>query len=311
MVLDGHKDIVSGVTFSPDGSLLASSNEGTDSKVIVRQFPSGTILRSLATRRPGDHSINVLAFGYDGKRLAIGTTDGVIEVWDATNGELTTTLSCKPSVITAIVFSRDGRTLFSADVYLKARVRRWTIETGADEIILSQPESSGEFAIAPDERTFVVGTLVGPMLWSMAQHDSPLMIGKQPDGICALAYSLDSRSFASTTRTPTMKIWDVTTRKEKATIHVDGEDISAIAFSPVDKSLLAAACDRIGVTPGYITLWDVDSQRQLVRRKAAKLYVTALAFSPDGKWLAVGAYDGTVKIWNVDKLLKAGVPKGN
>ena len=48
-----------------------------------------------------------------------------------------------------------------------------------------------------------------------------------------------------------------------------------------------------------IRLWEIPSGRELASWPAHDAAVTALAFSPDGATLASGAWDSTMKLWNL------------
>jgi WD40 repeat protein len=106
------------------------------------------------------------------------------------------------------------------------------------------------------------------------------------DRIMALAFSADGVSVASYSRDRTIKLWDITNGSEIFAFANQNQDINSIAFSP-DGSLLASA----------ETIWDVKSKKvlhKLDRGEAGKP-----AFSPDGKWLAVGGVGRPVKLWDV------------
>lgn len=91
---------------------------------------------------------------------------------------------------------------------------------------------------------------------------------------------------------------------------VQGEQISALAFSPDGRTLAAAD------PTGRVALWDGD-----VRHRAGVLRnvfpaplgktpeaVGALAFSPDGHTLAVGGDAGTIQLWDTETQQPLGGP---
>jgi len=49
----------------------------------------------------------------------------------------------------------------------------------------------------------------------------------------------------------------------------------------------------------FLELWPVRKQERLVGLRAHQLSISALAFSPDNRWLATGSNDATVKAWPV------------
>ena len=72
----------------------------------------------------------------------------------------------------------------------------------------------------------------------------------------------------------------------------------ALAFSP-DSEILA-----IG-NISDIRLIEVDTGNLITTVSNHNSQVKALAFSPDGKILASGSHDGTILVWNLDKVMKS------
>jgi RNA polymerase sigma factor (sigma-70 family) len=101
-----------------------------------------------------------------------------------------------------------------------------------------------------------------------------------------------------------VRIWDIDTGKERAVLK--GADCSILTIvCSGDGKLLAAA--GVSGNDGGITneaavcLWDLASGKLLWRAVEHKSEIYGLAFSPDGKILASGSRDQTIRLWDVEK----------
>src|SRR5262249_45648249 len=93
--------------------------------------------------------------------------------------------------------------------------------------------------------------------------------------------------------TGNVKLWDVATGAERATLEGHSNQILTLAFSPDGRTLAA------GERSYYIRLGDVNGRRERATLVGHCGPVFSLAFSPDGKTLASGSWDKTVRLWDV------------
>ena len=75
-----------------------------------------------------DGYVRVFGFSPDGQRIATGSTDFKVRIWDANTGHLIGAPLENNGWIDAIAFSRDGRTIAVADQ--SQSVRLWDTQTG-------------------------------------------------------------------------------------------------------------------------------------------------------------------------------------
>lgn len=103
-------------------------------------------------------------------------------------------------------------------------------------------------------------------------------------------FSPDGRLLA-TAGANSIKIWEVSTRKESRSIKCSDE-VHALAFSPKGDAILAAG--------DVLQLWDVNTGRQLRDLGQGKSGLLTVAFAPDGRHAATGGYDGSLVLWDVE-----------
>ncbi len=109
-----------------------------------------------------------------------------------------------------------------------------------------------------------------------------------------IAFSPDSRLLASAgDMDRTVKLWDVHTGRKRAVFRGHQDEVLAVAFSPDGKTLVSGSGDKT------VKLWDLTAGQERATLRGHTSWVTAIAFSPDGKTLASGSLDETVRLWDV------------
>jgi WD40 repeat protein len=118
---------------------------------------------------------------------------------------------------------------------------------------------------------------------------------KHTHGLMSVAISPDSKRIASGGQDGTVLVWDATTGENTRTLSEITTVVLTVAFSPDGMRLAAIGVDNDEARPFVLRVWD-DQTGQTVFTHREPQEILAFAFSPDGRWLALGMEDGTVKL---------------
>jgi WD40 repeat protein len=243
----------------------------------------------------------LLGLSPDGRTLASTVDNKVVELRDATTGQVVRTLQPSGQFLDA-AFSPDGRTLAltSAD---EIAVTLWDVTTGQSQRTLSGFQTAApvySVIFSPDGRTLIwiarakvqLMDINSGQLGNAFEHEDFVSdTALTPDGrILATA----SAGTVNNKYVPFVKLWDAASGRGLGTLIHGDEYTTSIAFSP-DGRILAAGSGK------SVILWDVATQEELITLSGHTDRVSSVAFSPDGRTLASAGSDGTVRLWQVGR----------
>jgi hypothetical protein len=120
--LGGHAKSVNGVSFSPNGKMLATAS--ADKTVKLWDTSTG---KEIQTLKGHTNEVRWVSFSPDGKMLATASADNTVKLWDTSTRQEIQTLKGHTNEVNRISFSPDGKMLATASADNTAKL--WDTST--------------------------------------------------------------------------------------------------------------------------------------------------------------------------------------
>ncbi len=317
-VLRGHLADVTTVAFSRDGTQLVSGDTAGIIKLWPREEQAGRDV--VATH--ADWAFALAFSPRDDRRLASAGFGGTAWIRDLDRDTHQDLAPPRTYDTFNLTWSADGRFLATGEGYWGGKrrqpadppgtIRLWEAATGRELFHLPLDEAIAALAhpypikvnhpkmearapaISPDGRSLACGINAGWIqIWRLPDFVRTRSFHACESIIQGLQYSPDGRWLAAVEGEGPTRILDTATWREVACLDQDPNLGwgSPIAFSP-DSALLAFGSRRVW-------LWPASTRDPTPLPEGHNGPIMTLCFSPDGRTLATGSMDHTVKLWSL------------
>lgn len=307
LVLDGHRNKVNDLVFSPDGTRLISID--TSGWLLVWDAQTGALLHTAPRAGPAA-KFWACAGAPDGRVFAAGQGQPIL-AFDGATGAKVREYDSHIGVVTGLAVSPDGRHLAVSGVHgdvalldssTGAEVRRFPTGAGLVWAVAFSPDGS-ELAAATGEggepegvnRVVVWGAADGEVRHRFAGHTAPVR---------SVAFHPDRRVLASGGFDGTVRLWSLDTGEPVRHWTAHDGYVERVCFLPGGARLVTCGgpgpedAPRAGAGAGAV--WDADTGRPVtVWRGPEWNGLVSLAVSPDGRFLAAGGRDRGGRLWPV------------
>ena len=249
-----------------------------------------------------------MAISPDGNTLAAGCDGGLLQVWDVKTLADHRKIAAGDGFIGAVVFDLTGKYLYAAS---DSGIRRVDLKTGNVESINVEGISShlakwgkrfndvDSLVISPDGKDLVIGSAKA-IVWNLESARERFVAS----GARSVAVSPDGSQLALADDNTCVEVWDFHTgqRLKQLAFRGDKSLVAHVVRFSSDGKMLAAGLNGPNVFPSYLAIWRVATYSHPTVIVCHEVALQDMCFLPGTNTLVTGAFDDTIRFWDLDQL---------
>jgi len=287
---------------------LSWSQKGEGAVTGLRTIPSGIVVASLegkvTARAAADGKAGVtfaapsptsLAPSPDASRVAVGSSDQHLRLFDLTNGNLLQDYPPAAAPITSVAYRRDGHAIVSTSA--DGSVTTWSLPTdkpGAATATYPSPAPASSSVWLADERQWAVTSADNAIRYFAPPPPVQIDLAGHDGDVFGVAFSPDGTKGASTSNDQSIIVWNLADGAKLAQLKGHAGQVYAVSFHPSAPLVASCGADK------SVILWNLADGKEIRRFAGSAEPLYQVAFTPDGKQLVGVGVDRKIHLWDVD-----------
>jgi WD40 repeat protein len=260
----------------------------------------------LHTCRGHKAEVEALAFAPDGTLVATGDWAGMILVWDPNTGKPVAVQDCSPEFRQTwqLCFDASSKHLVAIGydgTTTQSHLVAWSVQRSSEAVALDHFADHTiqtyltDLAMSDTGDVLVADAYGRLYAWSLTSSSVPQLLK-----IPAKQASADDLRFTSSGQHLTHVTWDW---KQGVLLRTLGGEAAPLRLVPIHSRLVISPCERWFATQkpsDRLGIYSLESGAELFTLPAESAGIWPLAWSPDGRQVAIGLTDGTTAIWDLE-----------
>ncbi|RMZ88459.1 hypothetical protein DV736_g4311, partial [Chaetothyriales sp. CBS 134916] len=249
--------------------------------------------------------INSVVFSPDGSRVASGSYDMTVQVWDTQTGECQHTLKGHSDSVNSVVFSPDGSYVVSGSNDKTVRV--WDTQTGECQHTLEGHSNWVKSVVfSPDGVRMVSGSYDKTVrVWDTQTGECQHILKGHSNWVTSVVFSPDGSRVASGSYDNMVRVWDTQTGECQHTLEGHSDSVKSVVFSPDGSRMASGSYDNM------VRVWDTQTGECQHTLEGHSNWVKSVVFTLDGSRVALAPDSNTTitQLFNGDPTLRVRSPQ--
>ena len=286
---------IQSLAFSPCGRFLAVGSRNTSTNRQKTELQVWDIDKESLEMNDSDYGGDKLipAYASDGTLRVADIYKDKAVLWDASQREKLDTFEYRDGTRGVFKFSSDGQQFAIAT---ECEVRVWHADappTVASHLMHTRMVRTLFFMQGGKTLVSGYGGKSGMVFWDVAQKQARQTFSTSY-GRCALSPCEEMLATTVGENGETIEVLNVASGAPIATLTKHERIVTALAFSPTGKYLVS------GDTEGNLSVWCVESWRELREFIGHTGEITTVAFHPNDSQVVTTSHDRTVRVWDFE-----------
>jgi WD40 repeat protein len=245
----------------------------------------------LFTLRGHSGPIRAVAFSPDSQRIATGSEDHTVKIWEAATGNPLLTLSRHSRAVNGIAFSPDGQRLVTAG---DDETKVWDAISGMELFALSGPNSGSRSASFSADGQYILTARYDQTArtWDAATGHELLTLSGHTFAVMSAAFASDGQRVVTGGWDSTVRLWQTKTATQLRILPGHSDPVRSVAFSPDGRRIVSGSDDQTA------RVWDCATGQELVSFEGHAAPVLSVVFSSDGQNVLSAGADLSARLWN-------------
>ncbi len=283
--------------YHPDANLLAA---GTYGEVALIDPQKGEVIGKIEGQT---NRVTALAFNKAGDRLVVASGEPgksgqirIYEIKDTSAKPQAVLAAAHSDIIYSLTFSPDGKLLASAG-YDRA-IKLWNTSTFSDpKILRDHSDAIHGLSFHPSGKLLASASADRAVkIWDVDSGKRLYTLSDPTEGVYTVAWSPDGKHLAAAGIDKSIRVWEANADGGKLvhSVFAHTQPVTGIVYSKDGKTLYSVSEGK------NIKSWDTATMKEIFVYPEQTETMLCLALSPNQKQLAVGFFDGKLKLMDAD-----------